>query len=536
MEDNTPPPGMDEDSLCSMKQSALQRWAFEIGASEDEIDEAVDSADAKSALVSLILGRARQGGLSAVRPAPILTSTNSMDPVRLAVNQPFLQMESVPLGQFARRNSDAESVTVGGYQSNYVDDDEDEYTVGPDSPMTIGRTNSIRSHREEIEPDAPLRTGTPKTPVVRLAQSEPAKPPRQTPKDQRQSAKSQLAQSNSERRESDDKGRRRTARRGSDDAQSRRSSADPYGYGSRRASYASTAYDEDESGFPQPPMGLPPYGGVMPPPMGMMPPMAPPGFHGTNPWLAAAAAMGQMTGMPMMSPPGYPNPLMPPPFSPELGYPPGVYPPYPMQPSVPTERRGSTDRRNSTGDRSHRKGSTGQAMTSQKSDPAEKKAAKIEEQTTLLLRNLPEAFTRTTLQNLLNTKTFQGRYDFIYMPMNFRTKASFGYAFVNFVGHKDAQECYDLFHGYTSWEMPSSKVCDVSWSSMHQGLPAHIDRYRNSPVMHESVEDEYKPAVFSLGSGDRAVFPPPTKKLRVPRIRRPGADGEGDDDDGANDM
>jgi len=113
----------------------------------------------------------------------------------------------------------------------------------------------------------------------------------------------------------------------------------------------------------------------MPPPMGMMPPMAPPGFPGTNPWLAAAAAMGQMTGMPMMPPPGYPNPLMPPPFSPELGYPPGVYPPYPMQPSVPTERRGSTDRRNSTGDRSHRKGSTGQAMTSQKSDPAEKKSS-----------------------------------------------------------------------------------------------------------------------------------------------------------------
>jgi len=71
---------------------------------------------------------------------------------------------------------------------------------------------------------------------------------------------------------------------------------------------------------------------------------------------------------------------------------------------------------------------------------------------------------------------------------------------------------------------------------MHQGLPAHIDRYRNSPVMHESVEDEYKPAVFSPGTGDRAVFPPPTKKLRVPRIRRPGADGEGDDDDGAHDM
>merc|ERR1719401_3042622 len=83
-----------------------------------------------------------------------MTSTCS-EPVRLAVNQPFLQLESIPPGQFVRRNSntdDVELAGIGPYHGNYVDDDDDDYPVAPDSPMTIGRTNSIRSNREEIEP------------------------------------------------------------------------------------------------------------------------------------------------------------------------------------------------------------------------------------------------------------------------------------------------------------------------------------------------------------------------------------------------
>ena len=33
----------------------------------------------------------------------------------------------------------------------------------------------------------------------------------------------------------------------------------------------------------------------------------------------------------------------------------------------------------------------------------------------------------------------------------------------------------------------------MNWSHPYQGLDAHIERYRNSPVMHEDVPDEYKP-------------------------------------------
>ena len=50
--------------------------------------------------------------------------------------------------------------------------------------------------------------------------------------------------------------------------------------------------------------------------------------------------------------------------------------------------------------------------------------------------------------------------------------------------------------GFCDWCLPSSKVCEVKLSGPHQGFQAHVDRYRNSPVMHRSVPDEYKPMIF----------------------------------------
>lgn len=149
--------------------------------------------------------------------------------------------------------------------------------------------------------------------------------------------------------------------------------------------------------------------------------------------------------------------------------------------------------------------------------------------TTVMLRNLPERFTRSMLTNLLDKEGFGAVYDFVYMPMNFRTKASFGYAFVNVVTPDEACRLCQQLQNFDRWGITTEKVCDVLWSDMHQGLAAHVERYRNSPVMHESVPDEYKPAMFVRGI--RVAFPPPTKSLRMPRIRK-GADFDFEDGDG----
>jgi len=141
----------------------------------------------------------------------------------------------------------------------------------------------------------------------------------------------------------------------------------------------------------------------------------------------------------------------------------------------------------------------------------------VHERTTVMMRNLPNNYTREMLLTMLDQEGFLGQYDFIYLPIDFKTHASVGYAFVNLISAEAVSRFWNIFDGYCKWLLPSRKVCFLSWCGPHQGFAAHVDRYRNSPVMHPSVRDEYKPAIFK--DGVRVKFPAPAKKPRVPKVR-----------------
>merc|ERR1719261_987910 len=140
-----------------------------------------------------------------------------------------------------------------------------------------------------------------------------------------------------------------------------------------------------------------------------------------------------------------------------------------------------------------------------------------EQRTTVILRNLPNNYTRGMLLDLLDDEGFAQKYDFIYIPVDFSTQAGLGYAFVNLVSPNDALAFWAHFEGFRQWSLPSEKVCTLNWSSPIQGLTAHVERYKNSPVMHEAVPDEWKPVLYF--GGERVVFPPPTKAIKAPKIR-----------------
>lgn len=136
--------------------------------------------------------------------------------------------------------------------------------------------------------------------------------------------------------------------------------------------------------------------------------------------------------------------------------------------------------------------------------------------TTIVLRNIPNRTSRAALILLFEKEGFRGDYDMVYMPIDFATRAAFGYAFVNCVSHLAAERFLVRFQGFSGWSGGSDKVCQATWSKEQGGLHLHIERYRNSPVMHESVPDEFRPALFR--DGDRVPFPEPTKRLRKARI------------------
>merc|ERR1719277_1985623 len=102
--------------------------------------------------------------------------------------------------------------------------------------------------------------------------------------------------------------------------------------------------------------------------------------------------------------------------------------------------------------------------------------------------------------------------------MDSRRKVGLGYAFVNLLRPADARRTFDVLAGFSEWKVPgSSKVLEVAWGNPLQGFDAHVERYRNSPIMHPDVPEAFKPVVFNKGV--RIESPAPTQPLKPPRSR-----------------
>ena len=101
--------------------------------------------------------------------------------------------------------------------------------------------------------------------------------------------------------------------------------------------------------------------------------------------------------------------------------------------------------------------------------------------------------------------------------MDFNREQSLGYAFLNMVSPEAASVCFKVLEGFNKWQWNSSKVCQVAWSEV-QGFDANVNQYRNSPVMHPQTPALFKPTIYS--NGVAVEFPPPTREIKCPRLRR----------------
>merc|ERR1712129_203579 len=84
--------------------------------------------------------------------------------------------------------------------------------------------------------------------------------------------------------------------------------------------------------------------------------------------------------------------------------------------------------------------------------------------TTVMLRNIPNRYSRSTMLTLFNHKGFRRFYNFVYLPMDFRNGVNLGYAFVNLLTNADAVSFMQAFEGHNQWCFDSAKVCEVSWA------------------------------------------------------------------------
>lgn len=138
---------------------------------------------------------------------------------------------------------------------------------------------------------------------------------------------------------------------------------------------------------------------------------------------------------------------------------------------------------------------------------------------TVMMRNIPNRYSHTALAAVLDNQGFSGAYDLIYLPFDFASGVSFGYAFVNLTSITEADRFAARFDGF-KWGVSSKKVCRVVPCQNNESPSERVERYRNLPVMHPSVPDAFKPVLFS--SGQRVPFPEPTKPIRASRIHTRG--------------
>ena len=130
-----------------------------------------------------------------------------------------------------------------------------------------------------------------------------------------------------------------------------------------------------------------------------------------------------------------------------------------------------------------KKGGTKSPKRNRPIDPAfkidvEKLKSKEEKRTTMMVRNIPNRFTKDGMITEFN-QYFEGEYDFFYLPIDFNNKCNVGYAFINFKNSGSMIKFYERYEGKTWPHFKSSKICAISYARL-QGREAMLKHFEDS--------------------------------------------------------
>jgi len=122
----------------------------------------------------------------------------------------------------------------------------------------------------------------------------------------------------------------------------------------------------------------------------------------------------------------------------------------------------------------------------------------------LMLRNIPNKYTREMLVNAMRERDVLKYVDFFYVPIDLRRQHCVGYCFVNLTSTEGNARFIEAFEG-VKLEGADEKTCSISVGKV-QGLESNIEAYRNNAVMF--MNERYHPMLFK--NGQEIPFPAPT--------------------------
>lgn len=136
--------------------------------------------------------------------------------------------------------------------------------------------------------------------------------------------------------------------------------------------------------------------------------------------------------------------------------------------------------------------------------------------TALMIRNIPNKYNQRMLLATLE-ENHRGKFDFFYLPIDFKNRCNVGYAFINFRHPQFIIPFYFEFHGRRWGRFNSEKVCEITYARI-QGRNNLIAHFQNSSIMNE--DPKCRPIIFGE-NGERLEFPigPHVRTRRGPNSR-----------------
>ncbi|KAI3959135.1 hypothetical protein MKX01_023811 [Papaver californicum] len=146
--------------------------------------------------------------------------------------------------------------------------------------------------------------------------------------------------------------------------------------------------------------------------------------------------------------------------------------------------------------------------------PSKKIVDETSDATTLMIRNIPSKYTREMLTNLLEDHCKEANqmeanesgeekdkaddrlsaFDFLYLPIDFKTRCNRGYAFVNMINSSGANKLRLFLDNYKWSVYQSKKICEIT-DAKYQGKEALVKHFSNS--YFECDSDNFLPRCFS---------------------------------------
>ncbi|KAK4143870.1 meiosis protein mei2 [Dichotomopilus funicola] len=144
----------------------------------------------------------------------------------------------------------------------------------------------------------------------------------------------------------------------------------------------------------------------------------------------------------------------------------------------------------------------------------------IDVRTTIMLRNIPNKVDQAMLKRIIDESSW-GKYDFMYLRIDFANDCNVGYAFINFVDPLDIIDFVNA-RGNQRWNcFKSDKIAEISYATI-QGKDCLVQKFRNSSVMLEAPH--YRPKLYFTSNGPRPElagqeepFPEPDNQSKMKR-------------------